>query len=434
MSWLPVNNLHLVDTSTDATDSGLLPLRLLIRQAGGAGYLLFSEDLLQFVVRRQRAAEGYDSVDSSAAIQVLYVVVCCIYAGWYLASPRNRRVSGILFSNPMGFFVLYIVLCLISASWSVKPVYSAFMAFQCLAFLLLVVAALSEVDRRCTPQNVIEWTMLWAGWTTFWAVVFDARWFGVTYLLYPFRSARLATGVFFFPALYLCKRRLLGWPIAAFAMLSGARKNYWGILPGLLFGAVLGDRKSRVLAFVSIGAVVGSVVFLGAEDVVQNTLFRGKEGIGWEYTTGRDKMWTLGWELCVERPLTGYGFVTAEREVLSEMMGQSAHSMHNMLLSAFVGVGFLGPLLLSLFFLGIWSLCMSKAIPASWRFAFTATIVMTFVVAMTDPGLGGRVYGSWLPSVVMITMIVKLCKNSVQYRPPCGRPITPFCTAGRASH
>jgi hypothetical protein len=429
--WPQVRNPFLTNVGIGPARTDLMPLKFLIRQAGWAGYLLFLGDLLQFVFRRQRAAAEYASVDDGATIQILYVVVCFVYAGWYLASPRNRQVSGLLLSNPMVFLVLYIVLCLVSALWSPNPMYSAFMAFQCLSFLMLVVAAVYEVNRRCSSQDVIEWVMLWVVWTISWSVLFSVRSFGVGYL---FSAARLSSGVFFFLALYLCKRRLFGWLVVAFTMLAGARKNYWGIIPGLLFGAVLGDRKSKVLAFAFAGTLTIFILFFGVEDVIQNTLFRGKEGIGWEYTSGRDRMWTLGWELCMQRPLLGYGFVASERDVLSEMMGQSAQSMHNMLLSAFMAVGFLGPLLLLSYLLGTWILCLSRAILPSWRFAFMATILMVFVVAMTDPGLGGRVYGSWLPSVVVMTAIVILCKNRARGPASFKHQITPLMAVGRALH
>ncbi len=403
-----------------------MPMRLLVRQAGGAGYLLLFGDVLLFVFRRQRAAGEYSTIDSSALAQMVYIMACFICAGRYFASRENRQAVAILISSPVVFLLFYIVLCMVSALWSPNPTYSAFMAFQSLASLLLVVAALREVSRRCIPQDVIEWAMLWAGWTVVWSVTSDVRGFGAAYMLYPFRSARLSTGVFFFLALYVCKRRFLSCTIVAFAMLSGARKNYWGMLPGLLLGAVLGDRKSKVLAFASVCVLTISMLFFGAEDVIQNTLFRGKAGIGWEYTTGRDQMWTLGWELCMRSPLIGYGFVTGERDMLSEMMGQSAHSMHNMLLSAFMAVGILGPLLLSMYFLGTWMLCLPKAIPPSWRFVFTGTIVMVLVVAMTDPGLGGRVYGSWLSSVVVMTLIAVLCKGCPRAGGVPSSPIMPL--------
>lgn len=414
MSLSYAQNPFAMNTGMAPAAGGIMPLKLLIRQAGVAGFLLLLGEPLRLVTTRQRA-EGYDAVDGSAMIQIAYALVCFLYAVHYLASPQNRGAARILFRNPVVFLLLYILLCGISALWSPNPAYTAFMAFQCLAFLALVIAALSDVNRRCSAQDVIEWVILWAVWTILWSVLVNMRaFYGWRFLLNPFGAGRLATGVFFFPALYLSKRRLFGWLIVAFAFGSGSRKNYWGILPGLLFGAWLGDRKSKVLAFVFAATLAISVLLVGAEKVVQNTLFRGKEGIGWEYTTGRDRIWATAWELCMQRPLLGYGFVAGERDMLMETRGANVISVHNVFFSAFMGVGFLGPLLLFPFFLGACVPCLKRTVPPSWRFAFTATVLMVFVVSMTGPGLGGRVYGAWLASVIVMTMIAILCKTRVQ--------------------
>jgi hypothetical protein len=338
-------------------------------------------------------------------------LIAFLYAAWYISSPRNRQASRALLSSPAVFFVAYSLLCMTSALWSPKPTYSAFMAFQCLAYFMLVVAAVQEVNDRCAPQDVVEWTMLWVAWAVFWLVVRDVKWVGFGHLLYPFTSARLYTGMFFFWALYLSRRRSLSWLVAAFAILSVSNKNYFGILPAVFLAAILGDRKSKLLAFGLIGAGVFAIMSFGIEDVLQNTLFYGKEGVGWEHSTGRDKMWTLGWQLCMDRPLAGYGFVAGERDVLSSMMGQSAHGMHNMLLSAFVAVGFLGPLLLILYFLGVSVLCLAKSVPPMWRFVFSATVWMVLVISLMGPSLGGRVYGAWLSSVILMTVITGLCRR-----------------------
>jgi len=286
------------------------------------------------------------------------------------------------------------------------------MALQCLAFLMLIVAALHEVNRRSSPQAVIEWVVMWVVWTIFWAVVINTRHFGLAYLKYPFPAAGLSTGVPFFIALHLCRRRLFAWIIMAFGILSIANTNYFGILPGLLLGAVRGDRKSRVLAVAVVAVTAVAVQYVGLEGVIRNTLFYGKEEIGWEHTSGRNQVWAMGLELGMKRPLMGYGFVAGERGVLYEERNANTISMHSAFFSAFLGVGFAGPLLLFLYYLGTWALCLPRHVPPSWRFAFTGSMFMVCVVSMGNPGIGGRVYGSWMVSVIVMTMITMLCGNS----------------------
>jgi hypothetical protein len=400
-----------------------MPLRLLIRQAGMAGYLLLAHRPLGLAIFRQRT-QGYDTIDDSAIIQILYTCICFGYSAWYLRLPRNRDAWDILVSNPVVFFLSFVFLCLMSALWSPNPPYTAFMAFQCLAFLMLIVAAMQEVYRRSSPQDLIEWTIMWVVWNIFWSVVIYVRSSRLLLLGTLFEAAGLFTGVPFFIAIYLCRRRVFGWIIAAFAILSVSNTNYFGILPGLLLGAVLGDRKSKMLALAVASVAVAAVLLVGGENVIQNTLFYGQGGVGWEYTTGRDKLWTMGWELCMEQPLWGYGFVVGERDILMQARGASVISMHSMLLSAFLGVGFLGPVFLVLYFWGTWALCLRRGIPPAWRFAFAATTLMVCIVSMAGPGLGGRVYGSWLASMAVMTMIAVLCKNGACVRTVWECPIT----------
>lgn len=388
---------------------GIMPLRLLIRQGGIAGYLLFLHSPLELATTRGRT-EGYDTIDGSAMIQILYAAICGIYALRYCAMPRNRGAVRVLISNPVVFFLLYCILCGASALWSPKPVYTAFMAFQCMAFLMLIVVALCEVDRQCSLQDVIEWVMLWVVWAMFWAITVKVRMLGVGAVVYPFALIKLLPGVSFFLGLYLCRRRLFGWIVVAFTILSLARSNYFGLVPGLLCGVLLGDRKAKMLTVGCLGILTICILAFGVEEVVQNTLFYGKEGIGWEYTTGRDKVFSLSWELSLDRPIVGYGFVAGERDILLDSY-RAAISTHNMFFSAFMGVGFLGPVLLSLYFVGTLVVCLGRGVPGAWRFSFTATVFMVFTVSMTNPGLGGRVYGAWVPSVVVITAIAITCRR-----------------------
>ncbi len=389
-----------------------MPLKLLIKQAGWAGYLLLFEQPLQLVTARQRT-EGYDAVDSSAVIQILYTFCCFAYAAWYLYLSRSKNAKEILFGSPESFLLLYILLCMASSLWSPNAKYSAFMAFQCLAYLMLIVVILHKLSQKCSAQDMIEWVMLWAVWDIFWAVIADAKLCGVQFLLYPFSAAGFTSGVFFFLALYLSRRRIFSWLVMIFAILSISNKIYFGIIPGLLLAIAFGDRKAKVLVFLCVGIVLIVVLAVGLEPVVHNTLFYGHEGVGMEYTSGRDTFWKRGWELCMQRPLYGYGFVAGERDTLYEFIGTSVVSMHNMFFSAFIAVGILGPLLLLSYFINTGFLCFTKHIHQSRMLAFAGTVCMVFVIAMTAPGIGTRVYGAWLPSVLVMTMISVLSRKNI---------------------
>jgi len=80
-------------------------------------------------------------------------------------------------------------------------------------------------------------------------------------------------------------------------------------------------------------------------------------------------------------------------------------------LSAALGVGIIGPLLLFLYFVETTILCFGKNLPRDWLIGFLATIGISFVFSMTGPGLGGRVYGGWVATVFVMTMICMICHS-----------------------
>lgn len=251
----------------------------------------------------------------------------------------------------------------------------------------------------------MEWVMLWAVWDISWSIVNNVHSMGVGYLAYPFGAARLSSGFFFFLALFLCRRKVARWVVMSFSILSLSNKNYFGIGLGLIPGLIFGQAKAKRLALFCIGLSV--VAFLiGGMSIVQNTLFYGKEGVGMEYTTGRDKVWEMSLDLGMQRPLEGYGFVAGEKDALNEAGRGAVISTHSMFMSAFLGVGLAGPILLTCFFAGVTRRCFHRSIPGEWRPALIGTVIMAFVISNAAPGLGGRVYGSWVPAVLVTVLVV----------------------------
>jgi len=387
--------------------SEIIPLRQLIRRAGVHGYLLLAESLLFFLTARGRT-EGYDTIDASAAIQAGYAVVIFIFSVRYLILPVGRRIWFFLFSRPMAYLTLFILMCMLSSLWSEKPVYSVFMGFQCLAFLLLLTVILDRLMENCTAQDVVEWMMLWMVWRIFWKVAYRIVHGQLSYTI--FASERLQTGIFFFLAIYICRRKLFSAIVMAFGLFSGSNKMYAGMAPGILLGIFSKNRKIQVLSYVGAVVIASGLIYYGLESVLQRTIFYQRGGVGMQYTSGRDTMWEQSLDIIKEKPFLGYGFVSGERDRVF-VGGINAISVHNMMLSAAISVGIFGPLLLFLFFLETTLLCFSKMLPRDWLIGFLATICVSFVFSMTAPGLGGRVYGSWVATVFVMTMISMICHS-----------------------
>ncbi|MCK4823795.1 O-antigen ligase family protein, partial [bacterium] len=365
--------------------SDITPLRHLIGQAGLHGYLLLASSLLYFFTARGRT-EGYDSVDTSSAIQAAYAVLIFIYSVRYLMLPCGNRVWLFLFSRPMVYLTLFILMCIFSSLWSEKPIYSAFMGFQCLAFLMLLTVILDRLMDSCTAQDVVEWMMLWMVWRIFWGVVWRIVHGQLYYNI--FATERLQTGIFFFLAIYISRRKIFRWIVMAFGLFSGSNKMYAGMVPGALMGIFSQNKKIQVLSYIGAFVLISGLIYFGLEPVLQRTVFRGRAGVGMQYTSGRDTMWEQSMDIIREKPFLGHGFVSGERDRVF-VGGINTISVHNMMLSAAISVGIIGPLLLFLFFLETSLLCFSKNLPRDWLIGFLATIGISFVFSMTAPGLGG---------------------------------------------
>ena len=383
--------------------SNITPLRHLIRQAGVHGYLLLAGPLLTFYTARGRS-EGYDSVDTSAAIQIAYAMLIFVFSVRYLMLPCGKRALVFLLSRPTVYLLLFIMMCIFSFSWSEKPLYSAFMGFQSLAFLMLLTVILDRLRISCTAQDIVEWLLLWIVWQIFWGLMVRIVRGGLTYNI--FATGRLQTGILFFLAIYISRRKLFKWIVMAFALFSGSNKMYAGMIPGAFLGIFSESRKIKLVSSVGAVVLISGLIYFGLEPVLQETVFHGRAGVGIEYTSGRDWMWEQSLDLIREKPILGYGFVSGERDRLFV-----AISVHCMLLSAALGVGIIGPLLLFLYFLETIVLCFGKKLPRNWLIGFLATIGISFVFSMTAPGLGGRVYGGWVATVFVMTMICMICHS-----------------------
>ncbi len=383
-------------------------LRHLIRQAGWYGYLLLMEPLLEFLTSRGRRG-GYDTVDSSAILQIAYTMLIFIFAVRYLMLSCGKRALVFMFKRPTVYLLLYILMCILSFVWSEKPLYSAFMSFQCLSYLILLIVILDRLRNNCTAQDMVEWVMLWIVWQIFWGTAL--RMFRWGFFHNIFFTERLQTGIFIFLAIYISKRKLFKWIVMAFALFSGSNKIYAGMIPGALLGIFSKNRKIKVVSSVGAAVLISGLIYFGLEPVLQESVFRGRAGVGMEYTSGRDWMWEQSLDLIREKPFLGYGFVSGERDKIFVGGGVNTISVHNMLLSAAFGVGIIGPLLLFLYFAETTILCFGKNLPWDWLIGFLATIGISFVFSMTGPGLGGRVYGSWVATVFVMTMIGMICHS-----------------------
>lgn len=366
------------------------------------GYLFLAIPVVSFFTTRQRDAAAHATIDASASIQILFVIISFIVAFYFLfLSKKDNPV--LLFRSPQKYLFIYILICFISMIWSQDIFITGYRSFEQLTYLMLITLVVQRLISRFTFQNIIEWAILWITWNIFWSVIINMKWAGITYLLWPFSSARLAVPIFFFIALFLTKKRFNKYLIIVFTLLSFSNKVFFGIALGMI-GFFFGNIKYKGL-FLLVGFGIAISFALWGEMVLQNTLFYGREGIGMEYTSGRNMIWELSWEHYLRSPILGYGFVAGENNFLFSNF-KGVITTHNFILSGLIGTGILGTIFLIAYFISAFRTAVSRVFEnGKWKVAFVSTIIMATIISLTAPGVGARVYGSWIPVVFIITLI-----------------------------
>jgi len=381
----------------------LITFKEFITVAGIPGYLLLIRPIIYLLTSRQRdLAEQAAVVDSSAIFQLIYVFLSFIISFHFLfLSKKDNPV--LLFKSPQKYLFIYILICFFSSIWSPDIFLTVYRSFESLTYLLLITLVVQRLITNLSFSNIIEWAILWICWMIFWSIISSMKWGGISYLLWPFNSARLAVPMFFFIAIFLTKRRFNKYLIIAFTLLSFSNKVFFGIAFGML-GFFFGSVKYRSL-FLLVGFGLAISFALWGEMVLQNTLFYGREGIGMEYTSGRNMIWQSSWEYYLHKPFLGHGFVAGENKLLYSNF-KGVITTHNFILSGLIGTGIVGTIFLITYFISAFKTATSRIFEnGKWKVAFVSTIIMATIISLTAPGIGARVYGSWIPVVFIITLI-----------------------------
>ncbi len=387
------------------TSEKLLSIKQLFLAAGLPGYLFYFRNILYFFITRRRSLDEYSSVDNSALLQIIFVLVIFIVSV-YMVIEKPKRLK-IFFSIPQIFLIIYIIVCFISMLWTPNLFVTGYRAFESLAYLLLISLIAYNLMIKLDPQNIIEWAILWIIWELFWKVATAVKLgaaFSPTILL---GASRLAIPLLFFFALLLTKRIYFKYVILVICIFSASNKIYFGIVFGLL-GFFFGNSKYKGWLLLFILSITVIMLFVDVEEILKHTLFYGREAVSLSNTSGRDQIWKLAWEAFLQKPLLGYGFVDGETVILYNAFN-GAISTHNFLFSGLLGTGLLGTVFLILYFWSTLKKASSNLFPANkFRPAMVSTFIMGLIVSSTAPGVGARVYGSWIPVVLIFTLISSL--------------------------
>lgn len=372
--------------------------------AGGIpGAILIFRPVLILLISRGRDPNQYDALDSSALIQIFYTLVVFLVGIYFLAN--NRLSQQILFKTPLKYLFWYSLLGILSSTWSINWEVSLYRGFENLAYQLLVVALLTKLSFSLYHQNenrVVSWIMTYAAIVIAISVFRRSQWAGISFQV--LFSEQFNSTPFFFIALFYPTVWYVRSLILSASIFSQSNTAYAGMIIGSL-SFIRGKKWMKAMFFISSIVLLCFIIWLGLENILQNTIFYGKEGVGFEYTTGRDIIFNKSIKYILDSPILGYGFVAPEIELVTQ--GQiGIIGVHNALLSSLLGMGIPGLLLIMLFFAELFKLAGSKRyLNSTQRAAFTGTIFIGLFHSVANPGIGSRMYGTWLPVVILFTLI-----------------------------
>ena len=123
-----------------------------------AHWLLLAYPVFLAIVARRRDADDVFTIDSSAVMQIGFVVVMGLFCGVRLIT-HGRALLRIVFSGPAGWMAVYAILAVASAAWSSRPDFTLYRAVEMTVFLLVTVEA---VYRFADVKDVVRFQLLYA--------------------------------------------------------------------------------------------------------------------------------------------------------------------------------------------------------------------------------------------------------------------------------
>lgn len=375
------------------------------------GCLLLSYPIIMFLISRRRDTIGaYMSVDTSAIVMIIFSLCSFGVAFYYLFAKNNVYIGKkLLFSSPIIFFMLYHLWCGCTGIWSVDFQLTIFRAFECLSFMLLIIAVFQEI-KKSTYMQIMEWSMLFITICLVMGILRGLRMgAGLAWYVVQFESTS-----FFFLALLFARRRVQKYLTVALACLSMSTAGYIGMATGSLL--VLRSQRKKlglyIIGFIFVGI---SLLFIDYKDVLRVTIFRNHPEIveNWDFTShssGRNTIHEIAIKAFGEHPIGGWGFVACEPYISHKISwGAGLISFHSGYLSALVGTGIVGFILFALFLSMLSIKAFSLRIPVKYRAFCQATLMVILAHTLTNPGMGTRVAGSWIPCFYLSALICLMC-------------------------
>jgi len=385
-------------------------IRKAIKSGGAIGILLLAYYLIELFFSRGRDASQASVIDASALISIIYSFLC-IYVAFKtcMSKPYNRLTSKILTNSPIKWIFYYTIWGGVTSLWSVNLPMTAYRSIECIALMMLMVAVVEQLIVNRGNEQLLEWTAVFIFFSIILRLLLYIKGGASTTLHLGddgtiYNCAQMIAPIFFYLPLYVQMPRIVKFVIYGFAVVSMSTVGYIGMAMGAI-SAFWGNKILRSLAIVGTIVLIVLTFAFGAESLLLHTVFAEKSTVSYEETSGRNTVWEYGMERAAEKPIAGWGFAAGERTLVEEIGMMGVIGMHNCFMSAYVGCGLIGLFFMIMFWWKLFRAMLSRYIPPKIKPLFIALFCGAFIESFANPGIGNRVYGSWMASTLVAVLI-----------------------------
>lgn len=379
--------------------------------AGIPGYILLGYFVVQIVFARQKPDMA--AVDGSAMIFAAYALFCLYYSWKDFHKDKYSRFffNYLVKKTPILWFTLYTAWCLASALWSPKISLSAFRAIECMGMMMIIASVYKNLVLKCSYHQMMQWCATYCFLNVLLTFVAGMR-ADLGTALY---NCQFPATIFFYIAFFFAPKKYIKYPMMLIAFACKSVTGYMGMALGMC-SLMFGKAKYRILGILLFCCIGIAVATMGLDNVLNNTIFASKGGamVNGQFDEGKSSGRDVIWERAVEeiaregKQLYGEGFVAGETEFAHEVIGGQVIGMHNGFLSAYIGTGYLGVFFFSMFMLGMLFITFKNRIDSTYKPVMIACMIAVFIHTVGNPGLGFRVYGTWMPAMFIVQMVIAL--------------------------
>ena len=184
-----------------------LKLKGFITAAGMSGVLLLFHPVLILFVTRKKVLSNAAIVDTSSAVQIVFLAVCAFVIFRELALFKQALLKKMLLKSPFKYLLFFNAFCFLSAFWSSNVFLTMYRSIECLVFLLLITITIKKIIQKFSYSLVIKWTIWFAFWNLFVGILLRLKLAGLGGVSIPFIPSRLFFPLFFFIIIIMGRAR-----------------------------------------------------------------------------------------------------------------------------------------------------------------------------------------------------------------------------------